>query len=145
MTDRAPSDELPTDEIEWIGAPHGPEDAARLRRHRPRGPASRLRRVFFTYVAGPLIGAVTVGVLAWLVSSTKGVFAMPARVERLEKRAVTDSARTDSLFRINSGVLSVLCFGLSDKAFEAANQICGEAFHISRIVAGEQIQREQKR
>lgn len=106
--------------------------------------ASRFRRFFYTYVAGPLIGAVTVGVLAWLVSSTKGLFAMPAKVERLEKRAATDSARTDSLFRINAGVLSVLCFGLSDRAFEAAQQICGEAFHLSRVIAGEKVQREQK-
>lgn len=109
-----------------------------------RSVASRFRRFFFIYVAGPLIGAVTVGVLAWLVSSSRGLFAMPARLNRLETRAVADSARTDSLFRINAGVLSVLCFGLSDKAFDAAIQTCGEAFKVSRIVAGEQVQRNQR-
>lgn len=110
----------------------------------PRSSASRIRRFFYTYVAGPLIGAVTVGVLAGLVSSSKGLFAMPARLNRLEVRAVTDSARTDSLFRINAGVLSVLCFGLSEKAFQAAKQTCGEAFAVSRIIAGEQVQRSQR-
>ena len=95
------------------------------------------RRIFWKYLAGPLFGGVVAILLAVAWSSTKGLLAMPQRLARVETRSVRDSARTDSLFRIQAGTLSVLCFGLSDKAFEAAKQTCGEAFAVSRIIAGE--------
>lgn len=100
-------------------------------------------------------GASALMVVTVLATCARGVFETPGRISNLEaqvniqfdlitKRQKVDSARTDSLYRINAGVLSVLCFGITDRAFEAAKLICGEAFTVSRIIAGERVQKERR-
>lgn len=86
-----------------------------------------------------------------VVTFARGYWDLPRTVQELraqqaqfDRRQRSDSARTDSLYRINAGVLSVLCFGLSDEAFLAARLTCGEAFTVSRIIAGERIQKEHR-
>lgn len=110
-----------------------------------------LRRWLVKYALA-VVGATAVLFGGSLVTCTRVVVGIPGRLTQLDtavsvltRRQKGDSARADSSYRVNAGVLSVLCFGLSDKAFAAAQQLCGEAFAVSRIVAGERVQREEKK
>lgn len=113
-----------------------------------RTPLDWLYRQLGPSLAKAVIGVVSVGLTTGAVTLARAVYAAPGRLTTLEaqvgtviKRQRVDSARTDSLFRMQSGVVSVLCFGLSDKAFEAAKDLCGEAFHVSRVLADERLRR----
>jgi hypothetical protein len=98
---------------------------------------NRARRFFLRYVAAPLIGALKVAVVGLVISSTRGLFAMPQRLIRVEKYIVSDSTEKVATRRIQAGMLSAMCFGLSDSAFAAARDMCGDAFITARVINGE--------
>jgi hypothetical protein len=111
---------------------------------RSNGTGNRLRRFFFRYVLAPLVGAVTVAVLGWIWSSSRGLFAMPRRLIRVENYIVVDSTEKVKDRRLQAGMLSAMCFGLSDSAFAASRDMCGEAFIAARVINGERMREKAK-
>ena len=111
-------------------------------------PWTPLQRLVGRFAYG-VIGACAIAVAAGGLSFVRGYWSLPMKVEELkaqqsvfDRRQTRDSARTDSIYRVQAGMVAVLCFGLSDEAFEKAKSLCGEAFYVSRVISDERVQRK---
>lgn len=101
---------------------------------------NKLRRVLAQHMYTVVATALISGIAGVLVFGKKWL-AVPGQVALLQAQQDTLQKQMVVFSKGQQGMLSVMCLDMSDAAFDAAIEICGESFRITRILSGERARR----